>query len=90
MCTMIVTQVPINGSGNAADGWFRVRAATVSDAHPFHAPFAHAPTSDVVKESLGPGARVVVEPSVAGARAMGGAINAVLERADAGGYLEQP
>lgn len=90
MCAMIVTQVTSDGSGNAADGWSTVRAATVSYDHPFHGPFEHALTSDIVNESLGPGARVAVELSVEGARALVDTLNAVLERADAGGYLEQP
>jgi hypothetical protein len=90
MCTMIVTQVGIEGSGQRGDGWFTLREANVSYDHPFNAPFEHALNIDFVNESLGPGARVAVELSVEAARALVASINAVLERAEAGGYLEQP
>ena len=90
MCTMIVTQVNIDGSGKGASGWFALREANVSYDHPFDAPFEHALNIDFVNESLGPGTRVAVELSVEAARALVATINAVLERAEAGGYLEQP
>lgn len=89
MCTMIATQVPVEGSGKKASGWFPLREANVSYDHPFDAPFEHALNIDFVNESLGPGARVAVELSVEGARALVAAINSVLEQADQGGYLEQ-
>lgn len=88
MCTMIVTQVSIEGSGKGAGGWFTLAEANVSYDHPFNAPFEHALNIDFVNEALGPGARVGVELSVEAARTLVAAINAVLERADTGGYLE--
>jgi len=90
MCTMIVTQVNIEGSGKAGSGWFQVRQANVSYDHPFDAPFEHALNIDFVNEVLGPGARVAVELNVESARALMEGIRAVLARAEAGGYLEQP
>jgi hypothetical protein len=90
MCTMIVTQVNIEGSGKGTGGWFKLREANVSYDHPFDAPFEHALNIDFVNESLGPGARVAVELSVEAARTLVEAIGAVLEQADQGGYLEQP
>lgn len=90
MCTMIVEQIGIDGCGKAADGWFTLREANVSYDHPFNAPFEHALNIDFVNEALGPGARVAVELSVEAARALVETINAVLERAESGGYLEQP
>ena len=45
---------------------------------------------DFVNEALGPGARVAFELSVDAARALVEAIGSVLERAEAGGYLEPP
>ena len=42
MCTMIVKQVEIDGSGKGTTGWFPVRQANVSFDHPFHAPLEHA------------------------------------------------
>jgi hypothetical protein len=90
MCTMIVTQVNIEGSGKGAKGWFKLREANVAYDHPFDAPFEHALNIDFVNEALGPGARVAVELSVDAARALVKAIGAVLDQAEAGGYLEQP
>ena len=90
MCTMIVTQVNIEGSGKGVNGWFKLREANVSYDHPFDAPFEHALNIDFVNEALGPGARVAVELSVDAARALMEAIGAVLDQAEAGGYLEQP
>lgn len=90
MCTMIVTQVQIDGSGKGARGWFPLREANVSYDHPFDAPLEHALNIDFVNEALGTGARVSVELSVEAARTLVEAITAVLKQADAGGYLEQP
>ena len=90
MCTMIVTQVNIEGSGKGANGWFTLHEANVSYDHPFEAQLEHALNIDFVNESLGPGARVAVELSVEAARSLVEAIGAVLQRAEAGGYLKQP
>lgn len=90
MCTMIATQVQIDGSGKGAGGWFVLREANVSYDHPFDAPLEHALNIDFVNEALGPGARVAVELSPEAARALVATITAVLERAEAGGYLPAP
>lgn len=89
MCTMITQQVKIEGSGKGAGGWFVLREANVSYDHPFEAPFEHALNLDFVNEAQGPGARVAVELSLDAARALVKTINEVLERAEAGGYLEE-
>jgi hypothetical protein len=89
MCTMIVKQVNVAGSGKGAAGWFKLREVNVSYDHPFDAPLEHALNIDFVNEALGPGARVAVELSAEGARALMEAIGAVLARAEAGGYLEE-
>jgi len=88
MCTMISQQVRIDGSGKGTSGWFAVRAANVSYDHPFNLAQEHALNLDFVNESLGPGARVAVELSAESARALVETIQAVLVRAEAGGYLE--
>lgn len=88
MCTMIVEQVEIEGSGKGATGWFGVRQANVSYDHPFNATFEHSLNIDFVDEAQGPGARVAVELSEASARALVNTILAVLNRAEAGGYLQ--
>jgi hypothetical protein len=88
MCTMIVRQAPIEGSGRGVTGWFAVRQANVSYDHPFEAGMEHALNIDFVNEALGPGARVAVELSAASARSLVEAILTVLEQAEAEGYLE--
>ena len=88
MCTMIVTQVAIEGSGKGANGWFKLRQANVSYDHPFETPLEYALNIDFVNEALGPGARVAVELSVEAARALTEAIETVLQRAEAGDYLD--
>jgi len=87
MCTMIVQQVKIDGSGKGAGGWFALRQANVSYDHPFNAPLEHALNIDFVDETQGPGARVAVELSVEAARNLVVTIQAVLRQAEAGGYL---
>ncbi len=89
MCTMIVEQITIQGSGKGAGGWFTVRQANVSYDHPFAAPLDHALNIDFVDESQGPGARVAVELSAASARTLVETIQAVLRQAGAGGYIEE-
>lgn len=88
MCTMIVQQAVIEGSGKGASGWFPVRQVNVSYDHPYHIALEHALNIDFVNEAQGPGARVAVELSVEGARALVNTILAVLAEADAGGHLE--
>ena len=88
MCTMVVQQVAIEGSGKGAAGWFGLRQANVSYDHPFNAPLEHALNIDFVDEAQGPGARVAVELSVEAARNLVATIQAVLQRAEAGGYLD--
>jgi hypothetical protein len=87
MCTMIAQQVKIDGSGKGTSGWFKLREANVSYDHPFDAPFEHALNIDFVNEAQGPGARVAVELSVEAARTLVETIQAVLARADRGGFL---
>lgn len=89
MCTMIVQQVQIDGSGKGTGGWFDLRQANVSYDHPFNAPLEHALNIDFVNEAQGPGARIAVELSLGAARNLVATIQAVLARAEAGGYLER-
>ena len=87
MCTMIATQIQIAGTGKAGNGWFELREANVSYDHPFEAPFDHALNIDFVNESLGTSARVAVELDVASARRLVDTINAVLAKAEQGGFF---
>lgn len=88
MCTMIAKQVKIDGCGKGVSGWFTLREADVSYDHPFNAPFEHALNIDFVNESQGPAARVAVELSVEAARALVETIQAVLNKAEADGFIE--
>jgi hypothetical protein len=90
MCTMIVHQAKIDGSGKGANGWFSVGQLNVSYDHPFHARLEHALNIDFVNEAEGAGARVAVELSVESARQLLQTIQNVLNQAEAGGYLEEP
>jgi len=65
-----------------------VKQANVSYEHPFHMPWEYALNIDFVDESQGPGARVAVELSAEAGRALAEAILAVLQRAEAGGYID--
>lgn len=87
MCTMIVRQIGIEGSGKAGGEWIAVRQANVSYDHPFDLRLEHALNIDFVNEARGPEARVAVELTVDSARSLVEAIQAVLARAEAGGYL---
>ena len=87
MCTMIVKQIKIDGSGKNVDGWFTLNEANVSYDHPFHAPMEHALNIDFVNEAQGPGARVAVELSVEAALALVNTIQEILKKADEGGHI---
>ena len=89
MCTMIVNQVAVEGSGKGAGGWFEVRQANVSYDHPFHAPMEHALNIGFVNEAQGPSARVAVELTPQAARDLVQTILAVLGTAEAGGFLDE-
>lgn len=89
MCTMIVENVKIEGSGKGAGGWFNLEQANVSFDHPFNAPLEHALNIDFVNVSQGPSARVAVELSESAARALVKTILAVLAQAEADGHLEK-
>lgn len=89
MCTMIAEQIQIEGSGKGTAGWFAVRQANVSYDHPFNAPLEHALNIDFVNEAQGPGARVAVELSAQSARSLVATILAVLDEAEAGGFVEE-
>ena len=87
MCTMIVEKLNMEGSGKGTSGWFKLEQANISYDHPFNAPFEHALNIDFVSESLGPSARVAVELSEQAARDLARTIQAVLDRAEAGGHI---
>ena len=87
MCTMIVEQVKMDGSGKGTSGWFKLEKANISFDHPFNAPFEHALNIDFVNESQGPSARVAVELSEHAARELVKTILAVLQQAETEGHV---
>lgn len=89
MCTRITDTVEIEGSGKGREGWFRLSHANVSYDHPFSAPLEHALNIDFVNDGEGLGARVAVELSEGAARSLVETILNVLDRAEAGGHLEE-
>ncbi len=89
MCTMIVHQSKITGSGKAGQGWFDLAEVNVSYDHPFHVRLEHALNLDFVNEAQGPGARVAVELTPEAARELAQTILATLDQAEAGGWLPE-
>ena len=87
MCTMMVQQAKITGSGKGTRGWFELREVNVSYDHPFDLPLEHALNIDFVNEAEGPGARVAVELTPESARQLAQTILAMLDRAEGSGYL---
>ena len=53
MCTMIVEQADISGSGKGPKGWFHVDRVNVMFDHPFNLPVDHALSIDFVDASAG-------------------------------------
>ena len=87
MCTMLVQQTKISGSGKGTKGWFALREVNVSYDHPFDLPLEHALNIDFVNEAEGPGARVAVELTPESARQLAQTILTMLDRAEGSGYL---
>ncbi len=82
MCTMIVQQVEIDGSGKGSGGWFELRQANVSYDHPFNMPLEHALNIDFVNEGQGPGARVAVELTLESAKELSAALQKAIAQAE--------
>ena len=82
MCTMIVENAQVTGSGKGSDGWFKLSKVNVSFDHPFNAQFEHAVNIDFVNDELGLGARVAVELSPDSARRVMEAIGTALARGE--------
>ena len=83
MCTMICERAPMEGSAKGRDGWFPLKNANVSYAHPFSAPWDYAVNIDFVNEDRGVGAREAVELSPDSAKLLAESIMKALERGEA-------
>jgi hypothetical protein len=84
MCTYQTEHIEIDGSGKGATGWFGLTGAQVYVDHPVHAPYGHTVNIDFTNVAAGPAARVAVELTEEGARALVDAINAALASAPPG------
>ena len=82
MCTMIVENVQVTGSGKGPNGWFELRQANVSFDHPFSAQLDHALNIDFVNNELGLETRVAVELSRESAHRLMVAIGTALARGE--------
>jgi hypothetical protein len=82
MCTWIIENIDVEGSGKGADGWFPLGRANIYYDHPYHAPLDHALIIDFVKETNRPGERVAVELSRESALRLIDSIHAALAVAD--------
>jgi len=89
MCTMIVENAQVTGSGKGPNGWFNLRQVNVSFDHPVNAQLDHALNIDFVDEKLGLEARVAVELSPDSARRLMEAIRTALARGEAEVGLEK-
>src|SRR5437773_1702333 len=79
MCTWILHQAEVSGSGKGTSGWFQLKQANVAFDHPADAPLDHAVLIDFVNDAMGPAARVAVELSAQSARGLVQAILAALD-----------
>jgi hypothetical protein len=84
MCTYLTEKIAIDGSGKGASGWFGLTSAQVYVDHPVHAQYGHTVNIDFTDMAAGPSARVAVELTEEGARALVEAINAALAAAPPG------
>ena len=88
MCTNIVENAQISGSGKGPKGWFELKQASVSFDHPFNAQLDHALNIDFVNSDLGLDSRIAVELSPDSARRLMEAIATALERGKVEAGLE--
>ena len=79
MCTYVIEQAKIDGSGRGKRGWFKLSGARVYYDHPFHSQAEHTLNIDFVNEELGLDARIPVELSAESARQLIRAMEAALE-----------
>jgi len=85
MCTGIVENTRVSGSGKGPNGWFRLDQATVSYDHPDHAQAERAVIIDILSETAGPESRIAIELTPQSARDLVRAILASLYREEGDG-----
>ncbi|HZS19997.1 MAG TPA: DUF6295 family protein [Pseudonocardiaceae bacterium] len=84
MCTYLTEEIPVDGSGKGARGWFAARKAIVYVDHPVHAQYGHTVNIDVLNSELGAAARVALELTEETALALADAIRQAIRSAPAG------
>jgi hypothetical protein len=85
MCTGIVENTRVSGSGKGPLGWFPLEQASVSYDHPDHAQAERAVIIDLLSETAGPESRIAVELTPQSARNLVRAILASLSRGEVDG-----
>lgn len=84
MCTMIVSTMPVVGTGKGPDGWINVTRASVGYDHPSAFTDDHAILIDFTSERS-VGQRVAVELDLASGRALLDMLRKTIEAAEATG-----
>jgi Family of unknown function (DUF6295) len=82
MCTGIVENTRVSGSGKGPHGWFPLDQASVSYDHPDHARSERAIIIDLLNEAVGPESRIAVELTPESAKNLVQAILASLTRGE--------
>lgn len=80
MCTGIVENRNVEGSGKGPNGWFPIDRASVAFDHPDHAQADEAVIVDLVNRFAGPESRIAFELTPQSARELASAILASLSR----------
>ena len=82
MCTGIVENTRVSGSGKGPNGWFPVDRASVSYDHPDHVEAERAVIIDLLSETAGTESRIAVELTPQSAKDLVRAILASLSRGE--------
>ncbi len=82
MCTGIVENTTVSGSGKGPNGWELIDRASVSYDHPEHIGTDHAVIIDFLNVVVGPDSRIAVELTPESARELAKAIERSLSRGE--------
>jgi hypothetical protein len=82
MCTGIVENTKVCGSGRGREGWISIDRASVSYDHPDHAQIEQDVIIDFLSQSMGPDSRIAVELTPESARDLVKAIQQSLSRGE--------
>jgi len=84
MCTGIIENTKVSGSGKGPQGWFSVDQVSVCFDHPDHAQGEHAVIINFLNSGAGPSARIAVELTPESAKSLVRVILASMSRSRAG------